>query len=67
MGSPEKKYPYEGERVNKCRYCDMDIFFKKLPNGKWMPVTKLTLKGHWADCPGAQKARSTKNRGKTRD
>ena len=59
--TPEKKgatkYPYNGEKITVCRKCSAEIFFVKMPSGKFMPVNLKTEESHFIDCPAAKKFR----------
>lgn len=60
----EIRFDHTDEPVCKCRACGREIFFKKLPSGKLMPVAYegpgVAGLPHFADCPNASDFRNRK-------
>jgi hypothetical protein len=42
----------------RCKGCQEMIEWWETPNGKMMPLDKLTLQPHWSTCPKADRFKS---------
>lgn len=54
------RYVRVDEKVQPCKSCGQDIFFRKMESGKMMPVSMATKESHFADCPKADFHRKSK-------